>query len=31
MVGQLVSGFIDCLAMVLVLAISAGLIWIMGA
>jgi hypothetical protein len=31
MVGHLVSGLIDCMAMVLVLALSAGLIWVMGS
>jgi len=31
MVGHLVSGFIDCLAMALVLALCTGLIWVMGS
>lgn len=31
MLGLVVSGIIDCLAMALVLVLSAGLIWVLGS
>jgi hypothetical protein len=31
MVGTIISGVIDCVAMVMVLMLSAGLIWVLGS